>query len=94
MSDATFTPYSGLGALLMDHMAPFPESAVSAQSCAETAAVSMAHGLAVVGKLLVHCDARQLGPCDWNSLGDLLVTMGETLAELVHIATDVPTAPT
>ena len=90
MSGATFSPYSGLGSLLRDHLEP----AASARDHAEAAAVSMAHGIGVVGKLLVHCDARQLEPHDWNDLGDLLVTMGETLAELVCLATeDGPTAP-
>jgi hypothetical protein len=47
------------------------------REAAESSAFSLIFGLGVVGKLLVHCDARQIEPADLNTLGDLLVTASE-----------------
>ena len=87
MSDATYTPYSGLGSLLRrnGHLLGTTEQDREAAECA---AFSLASGLGAIGKMLVHCDAQQLAPADWNTLGDLLVTASEGIGEFLNIAAE------
>ncbi|WP_295449604.1 hypothetical protein [uncultured Thiodictyon sp.] len=90
MNTDTFTPYSGLGSLLHrnGHLLSTTEQD---REAAETAAFSLASGLGVIGKMLIHCDAKQLGPADLTTFGDFLVTTGEVLGSLLNIAShDAP----
>ena len=98
--DGSYQPYSGLETLLRDcipesigfdanhaYVYPLTAEALSmAESHASCAAVSMLSGLAVVGKLLIHTDPRELSVCDWHDLGDLITTTAGSVHALLQIA--------
>jgi hypothetical protein len=66
---------------------PLTGKAISnAEDNARCAATSMLSGLAVVGKLLIYADTRELSACDWRSLGDLITTTAESVNALLKIA--------
>lgn len=87
MSVATVIPYSALGSLMKKHETLLSASEGDRES-AEAAAFSLASGLGVIGKLLLHCDARQIEPADWNILGDFLITSSEVMNSLLSISLD------
>lgn len=69
-----YEPYSGLAAWIADRK----------PSHARAAAFGIAGNVACVGKLLLHCDTRELSPADLREIGDLLATLGDALNAVLN----------
>ena len=49
-------------------------------------------GVAVIGKMLIYCQVRELSERDFQDLGDLLISMGESINVIRNLQIDIEDA--